>query len=333
MTNTTTTSLSRWSTSEVAPAMRFDYYANALSTALTPMLLIAGDPLKFESHMTAASAGSVSVIRQSGSSHSVRRDPFHADRAQEHTWHLIVNLSSAWNAHHREAVRLLPGEMMIVDSRMDFMVEITGRYDVAHYKFSPAWLRQWVPVPEALVGRRIASTSGWGRALGAYLAELSPEAIEASPLPVSVLTDHIGALLALIAAERDLPAVVARRRDDSLHRRIRDCIALRSAEPGLCAADIARELNISVRSLHRTLAAHSETFGKLLIDRRAAVAVRMIRSSLCRRLSLAEIGRRAGFTDPSHFSRVISSRYGMTPSRIRDGAQRSPGDAESSSGS
>ncbi|WP_321917304.1 AraC family transcriptional regulator [Paraburkholderia sp. J11-2] len=330
MTITTNTSLCHWSTSEVEPAMRFEYYANALSTALTPMRLIAGDPRTFESHMTAASVGPVSVIRQSGSSHSVRRDPFHADRALEHSWHLIVNLSSAWNTRHRELVRLLPGEMMIVDSRLDFMVEIAGRYDVAHFKFSPAWLRQWIPAPEALVGRRIASTSGWGRALGVYLTELSPEVIEAAPLPVSVLTDHIGALLALIAAERDLPAAVAQRRDDSLLRRIRDCIAQRSAEQGVCAADIARELNISVRSLHRTLAAHNETFGKLLIDRRAAVAVRMIRSSVGRRLSLAEIGRRAGFADPSHFSRVISGRYGMTPSRIRNEDQRSPDDAENS---
>jgi AraC family transcriptional regulator, positive regulator of tynA and feaB len=331
MTKTTTTTLSRWSTSEVEPAMRFEYYANALSSELTPMLLMAGDPRTFEAHMTAAATGPVSVIRQSGSSHTVRRDPFHADRAQEHTWHLIVNLSSAWNTHHREPVRLLPGEMMIVDSRMDFMVEITGQYDVAHFKFSPDWLRQWIPAPEALVGRRIASTTGWGRVLGAYLAELSPAAIEASPLPVSVLTDHIGALLALVAAERDLPAATPLRRDDLLHRRVRDCIALRCTEPGICAADVAKDLNISVRSLYRTLASYNETFGKLLMDRRAAVAVRMIRSKLCQRLSLAEIGRRAGFADPSHFTRVIASRYGMTPSRMRDGNE--PDDAESSANS
>jgi len=301
--------------------MRFEYYANALSTALTPMLLMAGDHRTFESQMTAASTGPVTVIRQSGSSHRVRRDPFHADRALEHTWHLIVNLSSAWNTHHREPVRLLPGEMMIVDSRMEFMIEITGRYDVAHFKFSPEWLRQWVPAPEALVGRRIASTSGWGRALGAYLSQLSPEAMAESPLPLRVLTDHIGALLALIAAERELPGAVPRRLDDSLHRRVRDCIALRCTEPGICAADIAKDLNISVRGLHRTLAASNETFGKLLIDCRVAVAARMIRSRMCRRLGLAEIGRRAGFADPSHFSRVMSSRYGMTPTQMRDAGE------------
>jgi AraC-like DNA-binding protein len=39
------------------------------------------------------------------------------------------------------------------------------------------------------------------------------------------------------------------------------------------------------------------------------------------RLTTAEIGRRAGFSDASHFVKVLRSRTGQTPLRIRRGAQ------------
>jgi AraC-like DNA-binding protein len=79
-------------------------------------------------------------------------------------------------------------------------------------------------------------------------------------------------------------------------------------------------LNISTRTLHRNLAAFGETFGAKLIAARADVAVRMLESPLFRRLTVAEIGRRSGFADASHFSRVLRSRTGRSPTQLRGGA-------------
>jgi AraC-like DNA-binding protein len=72
------------------------------------------------------------------------------------------------------------------------------------------------------------------------------------------------------------------------------------------------------------LAVFGETFGEALIAARVQAALRMLRSPLFRRTTIAEIGRRAGFSDASHFTRVLRRHVGMTPLRVRRGAQDDP---------
>jgi AraC-like DNA-binding protein len=85
----------------------------------------------------------------------------------------------------------------------------------------------------------------------------------------------------------------------------------------LTAGDIARAFGVSPRTVHRILASYGETFGKKLMDARIEVATRMLESRLFARLTIAEIGRRAGFVDPSHFARVFRGSLGLTPSQYR----------------
>jgi transcriptional regulator GlxA family with amidase domain len=91
----------------------------------------------------------------------------------------------------------------------------------------------------------------------------------------------------------------------------------RCTEPQLAATDVAASLGISVRTLHRVCAAAKETFGEKLIEARARVALRMLTSPLFKRVTTAEIGRRAGFVSASHFARVIRSRTSRTPLELR----------------
>ena len=100
---------------------------------------------------------------------------------------------------------------------------------------------------------------------------------------------------------------------------VRDHIVQRCSETSLRAEDVASALNVSTRTLHRVLAACAETFGAMLIQARVDLAVRMLQSPLFDRLTTAEIGRRAGFSDASHFVKVLRSRTGQTPLRIRRG--------------
>jgi AraC-like DNA-binding protein len=43
----------------------------------------------------------------------------------------------------------------------------------------------------------------------------------------------------------------------------------------------------------------------------------MLRSPLFDRMTTAEVGRRAGFSDASHFVKVLGRRTGQTPMRMR----------------
>jgi AraC family transcriptional regulator, arabinose operon regulatory protein len=79
--------------------------------------------------------------------------------------------------------------------------------------------------------------------------------------------------------------------------------------------DIARRLAISAEHLGRVVkAATGSTLKAWLIDRRMEQASRLLRST---DLSVAEVGRRVGYPDPFHFSRLFRQRLGETPTRYR----------------
>jgi AraC-like DNA-binding protein len=307
--------LVRWCTDAVPPAQRLDYYASALAAALVPMHLGSSAPESFHYEMTMADLGLLSVLRQCGSGHRA----YHAGASDVRTYHLVINLTAPWLVTHRGRARLNPGDAMLFDSMLaaDMMAD---DYQVTHLKLSEAWVKQWLPAPGVLVGRPIPADSGWGRALTSYAAQLSPQFVVDSPLPVSVITDHVGALLALIADQIASAKPSAARAETDLLGRIKDTIVQRCTDPGLTTDLIAESLSISTRTLHRTLAAFGETFGARLMAARVDVAVRMLESPLSRRLTAAEIGRRSGFADASHFSRVLRGRTGRTPTQWRRGA-------------
>lgn len=92
----------------------------------------------------------------------------------------------------------------------------------------------------------------------------------------------------------------------------------RCTDDALGALEIAVALGVSVRTLHRTLAACGQTFGATLMSARVALATRMLESPLMARLTISEIGRRAGFSDASHFTRVFRRYTGRTPAQVRN---------------
>jgi AraC-like DNA-binding protein len=309
--------IQRWTTSDVAERHRFDYYASALCSALVPMQVQGADPTGFWADMEVCDLGTMSIVRQVGKPHRAFRDDPEFGRDERRSFHLILNVTSPWTIAHRGQNRMEPGDAILTDSRFNHDIRTEAPYDFVNLKLSEAWVRRWVPSPASLVGRQIRGGTGWGRALTAFIAQLSPRAVLDSPLPTSVLTDQVGALLALLWSQELGGGPSEKKVDKALHERINDAIAQRCAEPALTAAAVAAPLGISLRTLHRALARSGETFGAALMAARVSLAVRMLESPLHRRLTTAEIGRRAGFADPSHFSRVLRMRLGLTPTQIR----------------
>jgi AraC-like DNA-binding protein len=80
------------------------------------------------------------------------------------------------------------------------------------------------------------------------------------------------------------------------------------------AAEIARELGLSRRSLYRRLAAEKATFQGLLDDVRASVAIQFLSST---RLPIEEVAHRVGFADPSNFRKAFRRWTGATPRSYR----------------
>jgi AraC-like DNA-binding protein len=309
--------IQRWATSDVQPSRRLDYFEAALGAAVTPLAIDGANAESFAVDMSFARLGAVNVSMASGSPHRCLRGHTELARSTEHVFNLMTTRKAPWVAEHRGALRMLPRDVLLQDSSFPMMAGVNEEFVLLNVVVSEPWLRSWVPDPHWLAARRIAGDSMWGSALSSYLAQLSPELAAAPPLPLSVISDQVGALLALTASAMQgaVPAASAAAR--SLSLRIRDCIEERCTESELTAADVAASIAISVRTLHRTLTAAGETFGRHLIDARARVAIRMLMSPMFKRVTTGEIGRRAGFASSSHFVRVIRARCGKTPRQLR----------------
>jgi AraC-like DNA-binding protein len=315
----------RWSTTDVPPAQRFDYFTEALSSALIPMRADSRERERMDANIAAAEFDGVTVIHQTGSTHWSYRDARDLALSGGHTFHLIANYSASWVMSHRAHIRLEPGDAVLTDSTIGHRLEMFQPYEVVHLKLSDAWLKRWLSRPAALVGMRIPAGARWSRALTAFMAQLSPDYMVGAPLPARVITDQLGALLALVAVEMGVP-VEASGVAAALCARVKDHVHQCSADATLTADGIARTLDIPVDELHRCLAQFGETFGELLIRTRLDVATRMLQSKLFATLTAAEIAHRAGFGDQAKLERALRRRSTRTVAQLRVDAGCSPTD-------
>jgi AraC family transcriptional activator of tynA and feaB len=95
----------------------------------------------------------------------------------------------------------------------------------------------------------------------------------------------------------------------ALVRAARELADQRLAHPELTPGMLARELNVSVRTLSRAFASTSESVGAYVRRRRLEEA----RRELAAGYTVTQVAARWQFADSSHFIRVFRKRYGHTP--------------------
>jgi len=313
----------RWSTNDVPPNQRFDYFVDALSSTIVPMR-VDGVVGEFAAHMSRAEMGPVAVIHQQGTAHRSFRLREDISRSGEENFHLIINRSGDWTIENCGEARVAPGEALLVDSRYQHDLFMPDGFDVIHLKLGAEWARHWMPSPQDVVCRCIGSGTTWGPALASFVASLSPQGLLDSAVSADVLVDQVGAMIALVAAEMS-GGGNAIRNQAQLGDRIRDCMMQRCGERLLDAAAIATSLRIDEHALHAALAASGQTFAGVLTGMRIDVSVRMLRSGAFRDESLATIADRAGFGSASALSRALRQRYGVGPALMRLSGERPSG--------
>lgn len=119
----------------------------------------------------------------------------------------------------------------------------------------------------------------------------------------------------------ELAKAVARSRFDdtepllapALAQAAKDLADGRLTDRGLSAAVLARELNVSVRTLQRAFAATGESVISYIRRRRLEEA-RLALAAPSGRLSISELAAHWQFSDSSHFIRTFKKQYGSTPS-------------------
>ncbi|WP_341891660.1 helix-turn-helix domain-containing protein [Variovorax sp. YR752] len=306
--------LRRWSTDAAPAGERMDYWIDAVCEGFLEMDVTSAAPERFAAELVSAPLGALQLNRVRGSAQDVYRTGRALARSRQDCYYLLCKTDTPWSAaqHGREA-RLRPGDLLLVDSRHRYQFHFDQTCNTVSIELPTAWVAQWLADPAQACGRRLDGQDGFGAALSAFARVLQPELALAPPAPAMLLTDQLGALLALACGD-DPP-----RADDAAALRVRITAAVRErhAEPGLTAATVAAQLGIGERSLHRALAGQGATFAQQLMACRIDAARRLLADSRFDRLTAAEIGRRVGLLDASHFVRVYRQGTGLTPGAWR----------------
>jgi AraC-like DNA-binding protein len=117
--------------------------------------------------------------------------------------------------------------------------------------------------------------------------------------------------VALLASDDDAPATTAESRTYARFRRLLE----QSHSHSRRVEEYAARLGCSVRTLTRASLAVTGRTAKQAVDDRVALEARRLLA--CTDLSVAEIGRRLGFPEPTNFGRFFHREAGLSPGAFR----------------
>lgn len=101
----------------------------------------------------------------------------------------------------------------------------------------------------------------------------------------------------------------------TLAQAAKDLVVSRLADPDLSPSMLARELDVSVRTLHRAFEAAEETVAGY-IRRSRLERARLELAAPTGRPSITELAAHWQFADSSHFIRAFKKQYGLTPAEF-----------------
>lgn len=310
----------RWSTESVDESQRLAYWMDSICDSFLEMKAKPDARDGFFGSIRQSQLSAVWVYETQGSAQDVSRDQGAIARGRgDNHFYLISQMGSPWSIRHagREET-LRPGATVLVDSREPYEFRFPGGLHNLSLQMPIDWVSRWLPDPAAMLGRAIDGDRGWGAALRAFKEALTPEVAASPGLPPAFLEDQLGALMSLaFGAEPEAP-----RRLRKPYLRCVGVMSERLGEAGLLAEHIARDAALSLRSLHRAFAVEGRTFAGVLHELRMAQAQRMLGDRRFTRLSVAEIGQRCGYAEPSHFARRFRQLRKLSPSAFRALAAR-----------
>ncbi|MGW1564086.1 helix-turn-helix domain-containing protein [Streptomyces sp. NPDC002144] len=196
-----------------------------------------------------------------------------------------------------------------------FLLRRVGRQSV--FETAPHLRAQFMVLPSTvlkpLLGNRIITGS-------ADSAEVRLLTALADMIHATVADLSTAGVEAAHSSLIELTKSVARGRFDDVEPRLAPALAeaaknladIRLTDPELSPAMLARELNVSVRTLQRAFTAVGEPLTTYIRHRRLEEA-RLALTAPSGRLSISELAAHWRFADSSHFTRAFKKQYGQTP--------------------
>ncbi|MGS5086786.1 helix-turn-helix domain-containing protein [Hydrogenophaga sp. A37] len=313
--------LREWTTAQARPIERLDYWVGAICEAFLEMDCSSRAADCFDGRLTHLPLDRLAVNRVQASTQDVYRTPTSIARSQAFPFYLIAQLDHPWHVKQGgHFLNLRPGDAVLVDASQPYELHFPHSVGCLSVQMPRAWVGEWLTAVEVPTARAIHREQGWGAVLSALCLQLGRDPALAAHMAPTWVEDQFGALLA--AALEPPPGPTCATTIHDLHARAVAWMRERLDQSGWRAADLAQHLGVSPRSLHRAFARVGDTVAGRWRQLRLGHARLLLSQRRLAGLSVAEVGRRCGYTDASHFGRDFQRDAGVTPLRWR---QQHPG--------
>lgn len=297
-------------------ADRFAAYRETVSKTFVPLtphtpLFLDDFACRLDSH----AVGSVQVSTIRATPHAVVRTQTAARHGDEAYFKLGLQMagSARLDQDGRQAA-LGPGDFAIYDTTRPYRLEFLSDYRMMVVMFPQSLLRLPRRRIEQITARSVSGRTGLGAMLSPVLAGLESD-VETGAQAGAHLSDAVIDLIAACFVGDEHVEPSARR--EQLMTAIFAHIEANLSDPGMDVASIAAAHHISASYLQKLFASESMSVAAFIRERRLERCRRDLTDPSNGLRSAASIAARWGFQDPSHFSRLFRSTFGMTPGACR----------------
>ena len=311
--------LETFSTAELPPHRRLEYWNDLTGSAFTPLVTDPVDRRAFVGRLTRTQVGEIRLAEARSDPAIVRHSRQHVARSREAIFMLCLQLDgvSINRQQGRESV-LRYGDFHLLDSSRPYEVSFQQSNRMLVLSIPHPDLARRMPNPESLVAIPMSGRNGVAGLLSSLLCNFwqqrrTGDETFLSPRFSEAILDLIASAYAGINAA--IPAgssiAIARR------EQIRGHIETHLHDPTLTPGSVAAAVHLSPRRLHQLFEADGETVGAYILRRRLEECARAMADASQRSRTVTEIAFLHGFNNASHFGRVFRERYQSTPSDYR----------------
>jgi AraC-like DNA-binding protein len=274
--------------------------------------------------MDSHTVGHVQVSTIEATPHSVLRSVRAARQADEAFYKVGLQMRglAVLRQDGREAA-LRPGDFAIYDTTRPYSLEFDADYRMLVVMFPRALLRLPATRVGEITARSMSGRTGTGALLSPLLAGLERELATGANVNVHLSDAVLDLVAACFASPEDGRSPLQSRRGTLLSS-VKSYIEEHLSDSDLTAASVAQAHHISDSYLQKVFADESVGFAAYIRHRRLERCRRDLSDPVHALKSAASIGSRWGLTDPSHFSRVFRTTYGMTPGEYRNSVSALP---------
>jgi AraC-like DNA-binding protein len=311
--------LETFSTAELPPHRRLDYWNDLTGSAFTPLVTDPVDRRAFVGRLTRTQVGEIRLAEARSEPAIVRHSRQHVARTRDALFMLCLQLDgvSINRQQGREAV-LRYGDFHLLDSSRPYEVSFPQSNRMLVLSVPHPELARRMPNPESVVGIAMSGKSGVSGLLSSLLCNFwqqrrTGDETFLSPRFSEAILDLVASAYACITSTApDGSSIAIARREQ-----IRSYIETHLHDPALTPGNVAAAIHLSPRRLHQLFEADGETVGAYILRRRLEECARAMSDAAQRSRTVTEIAFLHGFNNASHFGRVFRERYQTTPSDYR----------------